>query len=102
MRTTRSQLLATRSRRSTFAMSRPGPQSTRSRLPSREKMSSLPEPPSKTSFAVAPRRSGKELARMLTAMGYEPNTVFNATNGNRRLLFYDAPPWVFTHVTSAR
>ena len=38
---------------------------------------------------VAPRRSGKELSRMLTGMGYEANTVFNATNGNRRLLFYD-------------
>jgi len=38
---------------------------------------------------VAPRRSSKDLSRLLTAMGYEANTVFNATNGNRRLLFYD-------------
>jgi hypothetical protein len=40
---------------------------------------------------VAPRRSAREVGRLLLELGYEPNQTFNAMNGNRRLLFYDVP-----------
>jgi hypothetical protein len=38
---------------------------------------------------VVTRGSAGELVRLLADLGYEPNQVFNAMNGNRRMLFYD-------------
>ena len=38
---------------------------------------------------AVPRRRGHRAERFLTEMGYEPDRVFNATTGDRRLLFHD-------------
>jgi hypothetical protein len=38
---------------------------------------------------VTSRPAGPAAARLLTALGYEANQRFNATNGARRLVFYD-------------
>src|SRR5207244_13327396 len=40
---------------------------------------------------VVSRRSGRDAARLLTDLGYQPDVSFNAMNGNRRMLFYDVP-----------
>jgi hypothetical protein len=40
---------------------------------------------------VTPKGRGREVIRFMAGMGYEPDKVFNATNGHRRLLFYDLP-----------
>ncbi len=34
---------------------------------------------------------GKRVSEFMTAMGYEADRAFNATNGHRRLLYYDRP-----------
>jgi Uncharacterised nucleotidyltransferase len=34
---------------------------------------------------------GKRVSEFMTAMGYEADRAFNATNGHRRLLYYDPP-----------
>jgi hypothetical protein len=38
---------------------------------------------------VTPKRQSKPVSSFIVAMGYEPNTQFNAMNGHERLLFYD-------------
>ena len=38
---------------------------------------------------AVPRRRGHRAERFLTEMGYAADGVFNATNGDRRLLFHD-------------
>jgi hypothetical protein len=38
---------------------------------------------------VTDRRRGKDVARLLEAAGYRPDTEFNALHGDRRLLFHD-------------
>src|SRR5919198_4705198 len=38
---------------------------------------------------VTRKGRGKQAAELLQRLGYEPNKEFNATNGHRRLLFYD-------------
>jgi hypothetical protein len=38
---------------------------------------------------VIGKRDGRRMAAFLSEQGYVPNQMFNATNGDRRLLFYD-------------
>jgi len=40
---------------------------------------------------VTSKGRSKQAAQFLERVGYEPNRQFNATNGHRRLLFYDLP-----------
>jgi hypothetical protein len=40
---------------------------------------------------VTRKGKGRQVADMLTDLGYDANRPFNAMNGNRRLLFYDVP-----------
>jgi hypothetical protein len=40
---------------------------------------------------VTTKGRSKQTAQLLERVGYEPNRQFNATNGHRRLLFYDVP-----------
>src|SRR5690242_14116016 len=38
---------------------------------------------------VTLKGKSRKVTDFMTSMGYEPDKVFNATNGHRRLLFYD-------------
>jgi hypothetical protein len=40
---------------------------------------------------VTPKGRGKRVSEFMAAMGYEADRSFNATNGHRRLLYYDPP-----------
>lgn len=42
---------------------------------------------------VAHKRESRELRRILEDMGFEPERVFNATHGARRLLYHDPSGW---------